>query len=154
MNHGQKLMVLRLQLYTAVQELKGKDLDEYFELLHEIVDAEEHHKRLSDPLKTPIRNYRKKPIVIEAVQWNHHGDHPKVERYGASTVDQYPKYGECGFIKTLEGNMHVIPGDWIIKGVKGEYYNCKPDVFKETYEEVVCTQSDATKKPANPKSSS
>lgn len=83
-----------------------------------------------------IKKYRKKPVVIEAVQWFKHGDHPQVMRYGQSIVDQYPGYAGCGLIVTREGNMHVRPHDWIIKGVKGEFYPCKPDIFKETYEEV------------------
>jgi hypothetical protein len=46
----------------------------------------------------------------------------------------------CGrgqfLIQTLEGDMHANPGDWIIKGVKGEFYPCKPDIFAATYEAV------------------
>ena len=42
----------------------------------------------------------------------------------------------CISIKTLEGTMHAIPGDWIIKGVKGEFYPCKPDIFAATYDEI------------------
>ncbi len=84
--------------------------------------------------------YCKKPIVIDAVQWFKHGDHPSVERYGESIVDQYPAYEKCGLIKTLEDNVsgmhHVVPGDWIIKGIKGEFYPCKPDIFAESYEAV------------------
>jgi hypothetical protein len=44
----------------------------------------------------------------------------------------YP-YGSITFIKTLEGNMQVSPGDWIIQGVRGEFYPCKPDIFEMTY---------------------
>lgn len=49
----------------------------------------------------------------------------------------YPQYADCGWIQTLESATtmhHVIPGDWIIKGVKGEFYACKPDIFEATYE--------------------
>ena len=66
--------------------------------------------------------YRKKPVVIEASQWFKHGDHPAVT--------------DIGFIATLEGNMQVTPGDYIITGVKGEHYPCKPDIFELTYEPV------------------
>lgn len=72
--------------------------------------------------------YRKKPIVIEATQWFKHGDHP--------AVSHNPDYPELGVISTLEGLMMVIPGDWIITGVQGEHYPCKPDIFNATYEEV------------------
>jgi len=67
--------------------------------------------------------YRKKPVVIEATQWFKHGDHPAVT--------------DIGLIGTLEGVMQVSPGDYIITGVKGEHYPCKPDIFALTYEEVI-----------------
>ena len=63
--------------------------------------------------------YVKKPVVVEAVQWFAEGDHPAVI---------------SGCIQTLEGQMRVSPGDWIITGVNGEHYPCKPDVFEKTYE--------------------
>ena len=71
--------------------------------------------------------FRKKPVVIEATQWFKDGDHPDVWRHSASG---------CGAIDTLEGNMIVTPGDWIITGVMGERYPCKPDIFEMTYEPV------------------
>ena len=71
--------------------------------------------------------FRKKPVVIEATQWFKLGDHPNVWRH---SVHGY------GVIDTLEGWMLVTPGDWIITGVKGEHYACKPDIFAMTYEPV------------------
>ena len=75
--------------------------------------------------------FRKKPVVIEAVQWFKIGDHPAVH------VDEL---SPTGFgIWTLENTSlkhEVTPGDWIITGVKGEHYPCKPDVFDQTYELV------------------
>jgi len=68
--------------------------------------------------------FRKKPVVIEATQWFKMGDHPAVGHNGS----------EKGIIQTLEGPMTVSPGDWIITGVKGEHYPCKPDIFEATYE--------------------
>ena len=70
--------------------------------------------------------YRKKPVVIEATQWFKMGDHPEVK-----LVHE----GEHA-IKTLEGYMQVTAGDFIITGVKGEHYPCKPDIFALTYEEA------------------
>ena len=70
--------------------------------------------------------FRKKPVVIEATQWFKDGDHPAVVK----VTDGY------AVVKTLEGNMVVTPGDWIITGVKGEHYPCKPDIFEMTYEPV------------------
>jgi len=74
-----------------------------------------------------MARYRKKPVVIEASQWFKHGDHPMVLRY------EHNPHG-YGWIETLEGGHVVTPGDWIITGVKGEHYPCKPDIFAATYE--------------------
>jgi len=74
--------------------------------------------------------YRKKPVVIEATQWFKMGDHPVVTPY--LTYD--PDCKDWGWVNTLEGGHVVTPGDWIITGVKGEHYPCKPDIFAATYE--------------------
>lgn len=75
--------------------------------------------------------YRKKPVVIEA------------KKLELSTESQKEVCNWCGgvassdggvFISTLEGTMHVATGDFIIKGVNGEFYPCKPDIFEKTYE--------------------
>jgi len=76
--------------------------------------------------------YRKKPVVIEATQWFKDGDHWAVAKY-QSNVQQLEG---CGWIKTLEGVHIVRPGDYIITGVKGEHYPCKPDILEMTYEPV------------------
>jgi hypothetical protein len=68
--------------------------------------------------------FRKKPVVIEATQWFMQGDHHAV------LFDKNEGY----YIPTLEGAHRVTPGDWIITGVKGEHYPCKPDIFEMTYE--------------------
>ena len=73
--------------------------------------------------------FRKKPVVIEATQWFKDGDHPAVR---PSPFTQATK--RLGVIDTLEGEHVVTPGDWIITGVKGEHYPCKPDIFEMTYE--------------------
>lgn len=84
--------------------------------------------------------FRKKPVVIEATQWFKHGDHPAVNpvfTHSPSDEHWHPTVPtEEGWIKTLEGAMRVNPGDWIITGVKGEHYPCKPDIFEMTYEPV------------------
>ena len=84
-----------------------------------------------------MSKYRKKPVIIEAIQWFKQGDHPEV----VSIPDKYQGFapvleGAKGIIKTLEGDVFVIPGDWIIQGVEGEYYPCKPDIFGKTYDRV------------------
>ena len=71
--------------------------------------------------------FRKKPVVIEATQWFKDGDHPAVVPGFLSGMPIY-------LIETLEGHHIVTPGDWIITGVKGEHYPCKPDIFEMTYE--------------------
>ena len=85
--------------------------------------------------------YRKKPVVIEATQWFKMGDHPMVHKPLASVHSEWERRqgrpaGSLGEIKTLEGAHLVTPGDFIITGVKGEHYPCKPDIFAMTYEEV------------------
>lgn len=75
--------------------------------------------------------FRKKPVVIEATQWHKHGDHPAVEMDPAPHVSR-----AYGWVPTLEGGHVVTPGDWIITGVKGEFYPIKDDIFRETYDEV------------------
>lgn len=75
--------------------------------------------------------FRKKPVVIEAVRFD--GTISSVKSLCIPQVSQ-----ELGShtlqIPTLEGVMTAQPGDWIIKGVKGEFYPCKPDIFTATYE--------------------
>lgn len=75
--------------------------------------------------------YRKKPIVIEAVQW-----FPGLVVEGVLDAGE-GYFDDRYYIKTLEGNMIVSPGDWIITGVKGEKYPCKPDIFEATYEIII-----------------
>lgn len=86
-----------------------------------------------------MAKYRKKPVVIEAKQWFKFGDHKSVSWY--SSNDMGRECEKCGkimadhaWVKTLEGGHIVCPGDWIITGVKGEVYPCKPDIFDATYE--------------------
>ena len=78
--------------------------------------------------------YRKKPVVIYAVQYD-----------GNNFLDVHENFPEMKFAKdefggknllifTLEGQHIATPGDWIIRGVKGEFYPCKPDIFQATYE--------------------
>lgn len=72
-----------------------------------------------------MAKYRKKPVVIEAVEFR-----------AVDPVPEGVEYNSKGFavIKTLEGELHVSEGDMIITGVKGERYPCKPDIFAATYE--------------------
>lgn len=64
-------------------------------------------------MKNNVRKFKKKPVIVEAY-----------------------KTSEELMIQTLEGNMKADPGDWIITGIHGEKYPCKPDIFEKTYEPV------------------
>jgi hypothetical protein len=83
-----------------------------------------------------MAKYRKKPVIIEAIQFDPH-QHPWPE--GIKSWDGEPvrpRDMSWGYIQTLEGRMHIIAGDWIITGVAGEKYPCKDSIFKATYELV------------------
>jgi len=86
-----------------------------------------------------MAKYRKRPVIVEATQWFKMGDHPAVERWSKCLLRCDTcgnKYAAHGHMKTLEGEYIVCPGDYIITGVQGEHYPCKPYIFRETYEEV------------------
>lgn len=94
-----------------------------------------------------MAKYRKKPVVIDAVQWDGQsidsilpffGDLEKLPKapddpHIKSGIGFTPSDGTL-YIPTLEGTHAASPRDWIIKGVKGEFYPCKPDIFAQTYE--------------------
>lgn len=94
-----------------------------------------------------MKKYRKKPVIIEAEQWFTLGDVPEA---GISGKIPTRRGWVCGSCKALESEhgmlresgddlddyMLVCPGDWIIKGVEGEFYPCKPSIFEKTYEVV------------------
>lgn len=85
-----------------------------------------------------MAKFRKKPVVIEAVQlrwdnWSEMCDFIKGQGFRGKHLDR----DRIGLeIHTLEGTMLGEENDWIIKGVKGEFYPCKPDIFEATYEAV------------------
>ena len=82
-----------------------------------------------------MAKYRKKPVVIEAIQWNGEND-LDIESF-LNGSEAYNVYSDgkvtAIIISTLEGQMSAQIGDWIIKGVNGEFYPCKPDIFEKTY---------------------
>ncbi len=77
--------------------------------------------------------YRKKPVEIEAIQLTEE-NLDKIMEFCGGKIKSHPLTGVV--IETLEGNMTADKGDYIIKGVKGEFYPCKPDIFELTYEKV------------------
>ncbi len=87
--------------------------------------------------------YRKKPIIIEAVQWDGTWTGLREIERAFPNIDSKLKDADYHVdrnevyrwrIGTLEGGHDVSKGDWIIKGIKGEFYPCKPDIFEKTYE--------------------
>jgi hypothetical protein len=116
-----------------------------------------------------MAQYRKKPVVIDATRWFKNGDHPldyrndfdgqerkrlnwegdAVRRYRDPFVFGATPCRHCGnimhvhgWIDTLEGGHIVCPGDWIIRGVQGEFYPCKDEIFKLTYAPVEAQHGD------------
>jgi len=92
-----------------------------------------------------MAKYRKKPVVVDAEQWfGHAGPSSGFDVVGR--YDKYPQDRKCehcgvemryhGWVRTLEGGHIACPEDWIIKGIEGEFYPCKPDIFEKTYELV------------------
>ena len=98
------------------------------------------------------QRFTKKPVTITAIQWFKSGDHPAVRDIsdsddlyftgmGGSTLVEREKFGVIG---TLESPNHLVtPGDWIITGVQGEHYPCKPDIFEATYAPEMKLQPEA-----------
>ena len=92
---------------------------------------------------TKPTQFRKKPVVISAMRWTP-GDFGAAGALvgwlmGAGADFHHPSGGGSTTtlaIHTLEGDMLAQPGDWIIRGVQGEFYPCKPDIFEATYEPV------------------
>jgi hypothetical protein len=90
-----------------------------------------------------MAKYRKKPVVIEAIRWTGTNwdevceflNVPQNGRGDVETLKHDPSRMPV-IIHTLEGDMRAELGDYIIKGVKGEFYPCKPDIFEQTYEPV------------------
>lgn len=98
-----------------------------------------------------MAKYRKKPVVIEAIQWTGFNQ-DEIRKYFGTTFEERSEvrgnyeYDEENLkfylksyiltIKTLEGNMMASKGDYIIRGIDGEYYPCKPKIFEKTYEYV------------------
>lgn len=100
-----------------------------------------------------MEKYRKKPVEIEAMEFKTIEDYLKIVEWMKESGDTHALANEVHYktpimiIHTLEGAMAANPGDYIIKGVKGEFYPCKPDIFKSTYDKV-------TKKATSSKSKS
>ena len=86
------------------------------------------------------KKYRKKPVVIEAMPFYDNVEQIEALSNFINNQDIVISYKQPNnpklLLKTLEGTMEASLGDYIIKGVQGEYYPCKPDIFKQTYDEI------------------
>lgn len=91
--------------------------------------------------------YRKKPVIVEAIQYNCDN---LIEIFHFCNKAYFEHMSQSLIIDTLEGKMHVDEGDFIIKGVHGEFYPCKPDIFEETYEAVNTNYDHISVKPKRP----
>jgi response regulator of citrate/malate metabolism len=81
-----------------------------------------------------MKLYRKKPIIIEAfIYWEENRPDWFCDKVTTNEIITFTTHCE---INTLEGVMRAEIGDYIIKGIKGEIYPCKPDIFEQTYEEI------------------
>lgn len=88
-----------------------------------------------------VKRYRQKPVIVEAMQFNKAEDYYDIREWSNSTMSKPYSYTfhidkySIG-VETLEGRMVALFGDYIVRGVNGEFYPCKPDIFEQTYEEV------------------
>ena len=82
-----------------------------------------------------IKAFVKKPVKVQAVQWT--GDnYEEIANFVGHNSFRHSFEKDSVIIETLEGNHYARKGDWIIRGINGEFYPCKPDIFEKTYEEV------------------
>lgn len=85
-----------------------------------------------------MRTFKKRPVLVQAVQFDGSNAAEVASKFpgGGVAVGTYPGHEGGLMVCTDEGTMAASPGDWIIRGIKGEVYPCKPDVFEASYEEV------------------
>lgn len=87
-----------------------------------------------------MAKYRKKPVIVEAKQYLREENIAEIQDWfkenNSSRDLIFKPFKDDYYIRTLEGECILTKGDYIIKGVKGEFYPCKPDIFKATYEKV------------------
>ena len=80
-----------------------------------------------------MAKYRKKSVEIDAIRFN---DRDLLQLVGFANDGSVVLKNGTVYIRTLEGDMRISNGDYVIKGVNGEFYHCKPDIFEKTYERV------------------
>jgi len=83
--------------------------------------------------------FRKKPVEVEAIQYLREENIMAIQDFFGEENGRTLKYAPVSneyFIRTLEGDMKLTKGDWVIKGINGEFYPCKPNIFEKTYEKL------------------
>lgn len=93
-----------------------------------------------------VKKYRKKPIIVDALQWT--GGNLNAVRDFLGKSWGWIEEDRCIMVRTLEGNMLCKPGDYLIKGVAGEFYPCKESIFNATYELYPSTTASNTETPS------
>lgn len=83
-----------------------------------------------------VKTFVKKPVKVQAVQWTG-ANYKEIADFVGHIRFTYSLDKYSVIIETLEGDHYARKGDWIIRGVNGEFYPCKPDIFEKTYEEVL-----------------
>jgi hypothetical protein len=86
---------------------------------------------MADSIRSYAQRFRKRPVEVEAMRYDG-SNFEALAEWSAGAVDYRHITGVC--VRTLEGPIWARPGDWIIRGVAGEFYPCKPDIFAATYE--------------------
>lgn len=99
----------------------------------EVAELRRYKEAQEEKENPKVRQYRKKPVVVEAIRFTTvealKKAFPDISIYEKNKVEKT-------YVQTLEGKMEISEWDYIIKGIKGEYYPCKPDIFEDTYERV------------------
>ena len=120
---------------------KGCEYSQKCELVKMAKEERKRREEIEEEIKKYIggnkmvKDYMKKQVVVQAMVWT--GDNVEELKNFMNGSDYYFGNGEANlFIETLEGDHKANKGDYIIKGVKGEFYPCKPDIFEMSYEEV------------------
>ena len=121
-------------MWLATTERNRKEYLNFRDFSETLSDSQNRHPAtrfiLPNRNGDEMRQFRKRPIVIEAIQLTEENIEEVAELCNGSVGDTMI------FLTTLEGVMYAQFGDWIIKGVNGEFYPCKPDKFEKTYEEL------------------
>ena len=125
----------RLFAIDWMQGLTESQENSFYNQPYEVIETKKQititeYKKLK--IESEIIKYRKKPVVIEAIKFNGK-NFKECTKFIDKNYDNTLSYPN---VRTLSGTVSIEFGDYIIKGINGEFYPCKPDIFKKTYDEV------------------